>query len=218
MAVQWEMSASEFLALTESRTRTLAPKPAGQQAKDWLTERARKVPSEAQIRNLHKEIEAIARRDAVPAEKAFEAISQRADALIMEADGDFARAARMVRAADDRDAAILIDAAIEVETNDTIRTTKTTGDAGNTGQTSDDDVDPFDILDGLPLMFDDKKFIEAQVQFLSHNKKVSVLEWYRRIWLKAQSRDRNIIRRENTGRRHANSFLRRYLNRTVRRT
>ena len=85
MAVQWEMSASEFLALTESRTRTLAPKSAGQQAKDWLTERARKAPSEAQIRNLHKEIEAIARRDVVPAEKAFEAISQRADALIMEA-------------------------------------------------------------------------------------------------------------------------------------
>lgn len=207
MAIQWEMSASEFLALTESRTRTLAPKPAGQQARDWLTERARKVPSEALVKHIIKEIEIVARRDAVPAEKAFEAISQRADALIMEADGDLARAARMVRAADDGDAVILIDATIEVEAG---MTTRTTGDAG-------DNVDPFDILDGLPLLFDDRKFIEAQVQFLSHNKKVSVLEWYRRIWLKAQSRDRNIIRRENTGRRHANSFLRRYLNRIVRR-
>ncbi len=78
--------------------------------------------------------------------------------------------------------------------------------------------DPFAVLADLPLLHDDKKFIEEQIKFLSHTNQRNLLIWYRRIWIQAQERERNVTRKENTGRRRANSFLRRYITRIVRRT
>ena len=99
------------------------------QIRDWLMERTGKAPGEAQVRRLRKEFEAIARRDAAPVEKVFEVVSKRADALILEADGDLARAARMARAADDREAGLLIEAARHI----VVDYADDTSDVGRTG-------------------------------------------------------------------------------------
>ncbi len=110
-----ELGPSRMGARLSARQGVAAAMAAGattiRQIRDWLTERTGKAPGEAQVRRLRKEFEAIARRDAAPVEKVFETVSKRADALILEADGDLARAARMARAADDREAGLLIEAA-----------------------------------------------------------------------------------------------------------
>ena len=70
------------------------------------------------------------------------------------------------------------------------------------------DADP---LDGLPLLPEDRRFIREETRYLAPVLQNNILSWYRRIFLKGMQRETNPIRRDNTGRRRANAFLRRYV-------
>lgn len=74
------------------------------------------------------------------------------------------------------------------------------------GTTSD--ADP---LSDLPLLAEDRRFVERQIRYLSQANKAHILVLYRKVWTRAQDRERDAIKRENAGRRHANTFLRRYI-------
>ena len=192
MTTLWRMSAQEFLNAHDEGAATI------RQIQEWLAERTGTVPDEVQVKRLYSKV------------KAFKTASLRADAVLQESDGDLVRTARMARAAGDHDVAILINIAIEVEVGE--------GESVGTQDTSDD-PNPSDlasILEGLPLLPDDKIFIHQQTQFIAYEKKKHILQWYARIFTHAQEREKNIIRRDNAGRYHANTFLRRYVQRILR--
>lgn len=70
------------------------------------------------------------------------------------------------------------------------------------------DADP---LAGLPLLPEDRRFIQEETRYLAPVLQNDILGWYRRTFLKGMRRETNLIRRSNAGRRRANAFLRRYV-------
>ncbi|MHB1608972.1 MAG: hypothetical protein ACYCXX_10145 [Acidiferrobacter thiooxydans] len=75
------------------------------------------------------------------------------------------------------------------------------------------DADP---LADLPLLADDRRFVERQVRYLSQTNKARILVLYRMVWTRAQVREHDVIKKDNAGRRQANIFLRRYIQRLKR--
>ena len=76
--------------------------------------------------------------------------------------------------------------------------------------TSDSDPDP---LADLPLLAEDRRFIEKQIRYLSQTNRRRILDCYHKAWTKAQDREHDVIKKDNAGRRRANTFLRRYIQR-----
>ena len=71
-------------------------------------------------------------------------------------------------------------------------------------------------LADLPLLADDRRFVERQIRYLSQNNKDRILRLYHRAWIKAHTRERDAVKKDNAGRRQANRFLRRYMQRLKR--
>jgi hypothetical protein len=83
------------------------------------------------------------------------------------------------------------------------------GDVGEVAAHDPDTTSNADPLTDLPLLADDRRFVERQIRYLSQANKAHILVLYRKVWTRAQDRERDAIKRENAGRRHANTFLRR---------
>lgn len=67
------------------------------------------------------------------------------------------------------------------------------------------------LLAELPLLPEDRRFIQEETRYLSLVLRNNVLGWYRHIFLKGMQAEKNPICRHNAGRRRANAFLRRYV-------
>jgi hypothetical protein len=61
---------------------------------------------------------------------------------------------------------------------------------------------------GCVILFEDKKFIEKRLRNVPQNLLRSVLMRYIEIWSKSAVIEKNMIKKQNTGRRSANTFLR----------
>ena len=89
-------------------------------------------------------------------------------------------------------------------------------DVGEIAAHDPDTTSDADPLSDLPLLIDDKKFIERQIRYLSQTNRTRILDCYHRAWTKAQDREHDVIKKDNAGRRRANTFLRRYIQRLKR--
>ena len=65
-----------------------------------------------------------------------------------------------------------------------------------------------DPLEGLPLLPDDRRWLDRILAPISPTRRLELLNEYRAVWLTAQGREPNELRRENAGRRAANSWIR----------
>ena len=88
-----------------------------------------------------------------------------------------------------------------------------TGETNTAAAPDPDTTSDADPLSDLPLLIDDKKFIERQIRYLSQTNRTRILDCYHKAWTKAQDREHDVIKKDNAGRRRANTFLRRYIQR-----
>ena len=91
-----------------------------------------------------------------------------------------------------------------------------TGETNTAAAPDPDTTSAADPLSDLPLLIDDKKFIERQIRYLSQTNRTRILDCYHKAWTKAQDREHDVIKKDNVGRRRANTFLRRYIQRLKR--
>jgi hypothetical protein len=91
-----------------------------------------------------------------------------------------------------------------------------TGETNTAAAPDPDTTSDADPLSDLPLLIDDKKFIERQIRYLSQTNRTRILDCYHKAWTKAQDREHDVIKKDNVGRRRANTFLRRYIQRLKR--
>jgi hypothetical protein len=94
-------------------------------------------------------------------------------------------------------------------------------DAGETSTVAvpnPDTTSDADPLSDLPLLADDRRFVERQIRYLSQNNKNRILGLYHRAWIRARGDmgEHDVIKKDNAGRRQANRFLRRYVQRLKR--
>ncbi len=78
-----------------------------------------------------------------------------------------------------------------------------------------DKAEAWALLDGLPLLPEDRKFVVHQVRFLRPDLLHKGVDLYARVFRRWAARCADPAHAENVGRRRANGFLRRWVRRAV---
>ena len=95
-----------------------------------------------------------------------------------------------------------------------------TGSMGRGDSTLDEaeaqaEMDARGAVSKLPLLAEDRKFIDHQTRFLRRDLRIAGLRMYLRVFRRGMNACESPIQKENAGRRRANAFLRRWVARTV---